>query len=59
MRVGARDNFNVFLSQMESIATKTVSETLSKIAAHSQTLQSLVDLGVDISKWERAGLSSR
>lgn len=45
--------------KMESIATKTVSETLSKIAAHSQTLQSLVDLGVDISKWERAGLSSR
>ena len=45
--------------KMESIATKTVSQTLSKIAAHSPTLQSLVDLGVDISKWERAGLSSR
>ena len=45
--------------QMESIATKTVSGTLSKIAAHSTTLQSLVDLGVDISKWERAGLSAR
>ena len=45
--------------QMESVAARTVSETLSKFAAHSRTLQSLVDLGVDISKWERAGLSSR
>ena len=45
--------------EMESVAAKTVSGTLSKIAAHSRTLQSLVDLGVDVSKWERAGLSSR
>ena len=44
---------------MESVAEKTVSETLSKLAAHSATLQALVDLGVDISRWERAGLASR
>lgn len=44
-----------FTEEKQNVTSKSISESLSKLAGFSETFQKLLDLGVDLSHWERKG----